>query len=239
MSLIEQLEWDSAFFGIPVGRVRSEVGVDEIAAVIGEAEQRKLRCVYLLVPADNSRLVTVAEECGFRVREIRVELQRSVAGHPARIDGLRVGSLEDLSVLAPIARSRIRGTRFFADDHFASERAAELYVEWLRRGLTDTTERQTLVDGNNRGFVVCHKDVASGIGTIELIAVDQDAAGRGLGKSLIAGAGAVFRESRMHTATVVTQGSNINAQALYQSCGYRTAKMFYWLHAWSPLTGSQ
>ena len=36
----------------------------------------------------------------------------------------------------------------------------------------------------------------------------------------------------MHTAMVVTQGSNIAGQNLYQRHGYRTARTYLWLHRW-------
>jgi ribosomal protein S18 acetylase RimI-like enzyme len=233
VSLIERLDWDCSFFGLPIGRVNSGVGVSDLGKVVSEAEDRGLRCLYLLVSAENTALLGAAEDHGFRVREIRVELQRPVVGHPAAMTGLRVGGAKDLEALERIARDRIRGTRFFADEHFALENSAELYVEWLRRGLIGgAPERQTLVGGADQGFVVCHLDAASGVGRIELIAVAKDAAGKGLGKALMAGAGALFNAASMVTAMVVTQGSNISAQALYQACGYRTAKVSYWLHIW-------
>jgi dTDP-4-amino-4,6-dideoxy-D-galactose acyltransferase len=233
VSLIERLEWDSSFFGLPIGRVRQGVGADRLANVVNEAESHGLRCVYLLASADQSELVVAAEGHGFRVREIRMELQRTVEGHPAALTGLRSAQADELDALAPIARERIRGTRFFADNHFAQKTSAELYVEWLRRGLVDP-ERQTLVADDDQGFVVCHLDGVSGTGTIELIAVADGAARGGVGKSLMAGAGAIFNASSMVTARVVTQGANIAAQSLYQACGYRTTRVFYWLHMWLP-----
>ena len=233
MSLVERLDWDSSFFGLPIGRVKSGIGRNEIGKVVREAEDRGLRCVYLLVSAEDIALVSAAEEHGFRVREIRVELQRPVIGHPMAMTGLRAAGAKDLETLEPIARDHIRGTRFFDDEHFALENSAELYVEWLRRGLvSDATERRTLIGGADQGFVVCHLDAVSRVGRIELIAVTKDAAGKGLGKALMAGAGALFSAASMETATVTTQGSNISAQALYQACGYRTAKVSYWLHIW-------
>jgi GNAT superfamily N-acetyltransferase len=232
VSLVESLDWDSSFFGVPIGRVDGSVNAAGIAAAVAEAESRGLACVYLRVPAENSELVATAEARGFRVREVRVELARPVAGHPAAIGALRVAGLGDLDDLAPIARERFRDTRFFADPHFERSRSAELYVEWLRRGLTTPAERRTLVADDAQGFVVCRLDPGSSIGTIELIGVAERAAGRGLGRSLVAGAGALFDEAALERAEVATQGSNIGAQALYQACGYRTAKVCYWLHTW-------
>lgn len=235
--MIHKLDWDSAFFGVPIGRVQAGVPASEISAAVGEARERALECVYLLVGAEDGDTVVAAEQEGFRTREIRTELQRPVAGHPAHAGGLRAGSVEDLERLAPIARERFRGTRFFTDQHFERERSSELYVEWLRRGLTDEPARQTLVAAEDQGFVVCHCDTDTGLGTIELIGVSETAAGCGLGRTLMAGAGALFVRRSLTLAKVATQGSNVGAQRLYQACGYRTTKTFLWLHLWLSAAG--
>lgn len=232
LALVEQLEWDSSFFGLPIGRVRDDVAVDEIESVIQEARERQFRCIYLLASAADGALSGSAQEQGFMVRDIRVELERTVTGHPMSMKGLRPGRLGDMSWLADIARERFRNTRFFADKNFPPDRSAELYVEWLRRGLTGEPERQTLVTEDATGFIVCHLDPHARVGKIELIGVVANTSGRGLGGTLVAGAGTIFSDASLHTATVVTQGSNIAAQRLYQRHGYRVSKTHLWLHMW-------
>lgn len=233
MSLIQQLEWDSSFFEMPIGRLREGVTAEEIASAVCEADDRGLHCVYLLASAADQALLDAALTHGFMVVDLRVELDRLVFGHPAETTGLRVAHIGDLVRLAPIAREAFRGTRFFADKHFPVERSAELYVEWLRRGLTSEPDRRTFVCEDERGFVVCRIDASSGSGAIEMIAVAGDATRRGYGHRLVAGAGALFTENGLTTATVITQGRNIDAQRLYQSNGYRTSKMSFWLHRWA------
>jgi dTDP-4-amino-4,6-dideoxy-D-galactose acyltransferase len=236
VSLVERLEWDSTFFGLPIGRVREGVVAREIGAAAQEADELRLSCTYLLASADDDMLIDAAQENGFRVREVRVELERPVDGHPRAMGRLRRGHPGDLPRLAPIARERFRGTRFFADKGFPPDRSEGLYVEWLRRGLNDATERETLMAEDAAGFVVCHLDPNSRTGRIELIGVTADAAGRGLGSALVAGAGAVFEKASMRTAMVVTQGGNIAGQNLYQRHGYRTARTYLWLHRWPSVT---
>lgn len=232
LSLVEPLEWDSSFFGLPIGRVRDDVAADEIESAIREASERKLRCIYLLASADDDVLIGSAQEQGFIVRDIRVELDRTVTGHPMTMKGLRLGRTGDMSWLADIVRECFRNTRFFADKSFPPDRSAELYVEWLRRGLLGEPERQTLVTEDATGFIVCHLDPRTRVGKIELIGVAASASGRGLGSTLVAGAGAIFANASLHMATVVTQGNNIAAQRLYQRHGYRVSKTHLWLHMW-------
>lgn len=230
--LIERLEWDSAFFGFPVGRVCDGIGPEQIRAAVQEADRREIRCTYLLVAAKDHRLLDCAQEQGFRVRDIRVQLERPVAGHPVTATGLRRGEAGDLPRLREIMRERFQGTRFFADTRFPVDRSAELYVTWLCRGLSSEDGWAALVTDDLSGFVVCHLDAPARTGRITLIGVATDATGRGLGRALVAGAGALFEESDLLTAVVVTQGHNVAAQSLYQASGYRTCKTHLWLHRW-------
>jgi dTDP-4-amino-4,6-dideoxy-D-galactose acyltransferase len=232
MSLVERLQWDSSFFGLAIGRVRPHVAAEEIPSAVLEADRLGLKCIYLFVPADDDELIRSAEAHGFEVREVRVELGRSVAGHPASRAGLRRGRMADLPRLAPIARERFRMTRFFTDERFPSDRSPELYVEWLRRGLTTERERQTLLNDDGSGFVICHFDPDTGTGRIELIGVAKSATGHGLGRVLMAGAGALFIEASLTRATVLTQGSNTSARRLYEAVGYRTTETSLCLHRW-------
>ncbi len=233
MSLVEELEWDSSFFGFPIGRVVEGIAPVQIEAATREADERALRCTYLLLDADDHVLLDSAQRNGFLVRDVRVELERPVEGHPASLKGLRLGSPDDLARLAPIARERFVGTRFHVDEGFPAERSAELYVRWLHRGLTAEGGWRALVtaDGSG-GFVVCELDSGSGVGAVGLIGVSVDAAGIGVGTALLAGAGAIFGEAALQMAHVATQGHNVAAQRLYQASGYRTARTQIWLHRW-------
>jgi len=238
VSFVEELEWDSAFFGMRIGRVRGGAVLGELTQALAEADERGIRCLYLLAPAADLGLLDAAQEHGFRVRDVRVELARAVAGHGAAMwPGLRTGRPQDLERLEPLARSAFRGTRFFGDPGFPRERSAQLYVEWLRRGLSGAGERVTLVGGDLSGFVVCEIDTTAREGRISLIAVAAEVSGQGLGGTLMEGAGHVFRERGLARASVITQGHNVAALRLYERLGYRTENVSLWLHRWRGQLG--
>lgn len=232
MNLVRILDWDSSFFGFPVGMLKADLVSGKVEAAVREADAHELRCTYLLAPASDHALLDEAQKHGFFVRDFRIELERPVAGHPTGMTGLRHGTPDDLEQLRPIASDRFEGTRFFADDGFSSERSVELYIEWLRQGLQGDRGWVTLVTNDTHGFVVCQLSTTSRTGKIGLIGVALDAAGRGVGSALLAGAGTLFSSASLVTATVATQGNNIAAQRLYQSHGYRTATAHIWLHRW-------
>jgi dTDP-4-amino-4,6-dideoxy-D-galactose acyltransferase len=232
VTYVERLDWDSSFFGFPIGKVRGDLPANELEFAVQEADERRYWCIFLLVGADDHGLLDSALECGFVVRDIRVELDRPVAGHPAAKVGLRTGRPEDLPRLRAIAHDRFRGTRFFTDKHFPAERSVALYEEWISKGVKNQPGWIAIVTDDVDGFVVCHADRPSGIGSIILIGVTQDMDNKGIGGALVAGAGEFFSHASLVTAKVVTQGHNIAAQRLYQTYGYRTSDISLWLHRW-------
>ena len=136
--MIEHLAWDTAHFGVPIGRIAaSRVS----AADVVEADELGLGCLYLLVQATDSRAVGAAEALGFRVIDERVTLGRPLVGHePSGLDdagsaAVRRAVAADLGALESIARTAHVDSRFFADPHFDREAAATLYVAWLRNSL--------------------------------------------------------------------------------------------------------
>ena len=232
MSLVERLDWDSEFFGFPIGRVRNDVGVSDIAAAVREADERKLRCVYLCVAAKDAALLDEAQRLGFMVRDLRVTLEGPLLSNSAEPPNVEPAGLEALDVLSVIARKRFQTTRFFADPGFDRDRCRELYVAWLRRGLKPSIDRVTLVAEKNRGFVICRFDRAANRGEIELIGVTAEAEGQGIGTALVTCAQATFARKALTHMRAVTQGSNVAAQRLYQRHGLRTHEVALWLHRW-------
>lgn len=227
----EALAWDSDFFGIPIGRV-SPVADESLAAEVEEADADGRRCLYMLCPlADLSRL-HLAIELGFRPYDVRVELSGAVSGDRERPARVRDAHEDDEAALAGLVRERVRGTRFWNDLRFPRDRVEDLYVEWLRRGMSTAPARQTFAVGEADGFVTCQLDRAAGVGRIELIAVAADCEGEGLGDALIQAAGNAFAEAGLERAEVVTQAQNVRAQRLYQRNGYRTANADVWMHRW-------
>jgi ribosomal protein S18 acetylase RimI-like enzyme len=72
----------------------------------------------------------------------------------------------------------------------------------------------------------------NGRGEIGLVAVDERARGRGVGRELVAAVLSDLRARGLSRASVVTQGMNVGAQRLYQSLGFRTRQLQTWHHLW-------
>lgn len=232
----EMLPWDTEFFGFPIGQISGEVGSDALAQTVARADADGVRCLYHLVTADHLPALHDALRHGFKPYDIRVELERRLAAPAPPGTGVvvREADLADEPVLSQLAAGTITATRFALDQHFPRDRVPLLYAEWVRRGLSSGSARRVLLAEPAAGFLVCGLDTEVLLGSIELVGVAGDLARRGIGRLLVETAHSVMLESGCERAQVVTQGRNVGAQRLYQSLGYKTLTVAWWLHRWHP-----
>jgi dTDP-4-amino-4,6-dideoxy-D-galactose acyltransferase len=112
-------------------------------------------------------------------------------------------------------------------------KAAELYERWMDNSLSGGLAAKVLVaerGGAVAGMVTVGE--RAGAADIGLIAVAEAARGAGVGRALVAAALAWGRHAGLAEATVVTQGHNRAACALYEACGYRVRDVVQVYHAW-------
>lgn len=228
----EPLEWDSDFFGFPVARLVSG-GAESLEEALQLADANGVRCLYFLCPSEDLPLLHRALDAGFRPYDIRLELSADLGRASASPQDVREATADDTPTLETLAAERLLGSRFWSDPRFPRDRVRDLYVAWMRRGLSTAPLRKTIVAGEVEGFVTCRFEQEGEVGVIELIAVSPAQEGKGVGDALVQGAGQAFLEAGLKKSEVVTQGSNIAAQRLYQRSGYRTARVGLWLHRWA------
>jgi dTDP-4-amino-4,6-dideoxy-D-galactose acyltransferase len=218
---IERLDWDSAFFGMGVGRLHAETLTPEVAfESLQWCRENRVACLYFLGPEAGE------VPSGFHLVDERVTL--AWVAHPVtdQTPNVRSFTESDLPVLEDIARQSHRDSRFYADPLFDRKRCDELYATWIRRSCQGWADAVLVAvcDGIPAGYVTCTNDA------IGLIAVAQSAQGRGLGRQLVTAAQDYFQSRGAARVTVVTQGRNRAARALYERCGFRLAAAQHWYH---------
>lgn len=231
--LCQQLEWDSQFFGHRIARIKSDrLDVQSLDHSLAWCKEQGIECLYFLCSPDDNGSVNLAEAAGFHLVDIRMELnwktQPSIAP-PAT--AIREFQEADLAKLEQIASQAYTNTRFSYDKHFPADRAAELYKEWLSGSCRNPSHKvfvATTEDGIV-GFITCQFEEA--VGRIGLLGLSNGAKGKGYGQQLVQTAQQFF-SSNATEVRVVTQGRNIAAQRLYQSCGFRTYRVGLWYHKW-------
>jgi GNAT superfamily N-acetyltransferase len=228
------LDWDTAFWGVRIARVEGDTLTGEAAEQVDEwAREHAIDCLYFLARSEDPPTAHAAEQAGFRLMDVRIELGRT-AGDETVADGVRASVPDDVPALRAIARVSHRGTRFYADPRFPRARCDDLYDVWIERSCAGWADVVLVADHRGRpaGYVSCHLDAARASGSIGLIAVAATARQLGLGTTLVHGALAWCAAQGAAKITVATQGRSVGALRLYERCGFRVDSLRLWFHKW-------
>jgi dTDP-4-amino-4,6-dideoxy-D-galactose acyltransferase len=236
--LWEILDWDSTFFEKTTARIAAPLRDDRILGqILAECRAAGVEVLYYLAPIDDEQCSTVAERGGFHLVDIRVTLEWQIQNQahtqvPQEIV-LRDAGDEDIPALQAIARNSYQHSRYYHDQHYSRERCDQLYAVWIARSCRSDDEHVIVAEqsGTPIGYISCRFG-SQGQGQIGLVGVRTDMQGGGVGRLLVRAAQRRFFEQSIERVIVVTQGRNIEAQRLYQRCGFVTNQMQLWYHKW-------
>ena len=229
------LEWDSQFFGLRIARIEGNhltaQGVNEVFQWCGE---QKVECLYFLCAPDDDDSVVIAEDTGFHLVDIRLELSCPVPDQPIELtEFVRHHRDFDLPELLEIAADAYTDSRFYYDPKFTRKQASILYREWIVKDCHGGADAVLIVPHKESvgGYITCHLE-SPDLGRIGLVGVNSHMRGAGIGRTLVNASLNYFRDQCVKEVRVVTQGRNITAQRLYQSVGFRTCSLNIWYHKW-------
>ena len=232
------LPWDSAHWGFTVAKIDGHRLTAETAkSSIAWCEQNHVRCLYF--PADGGCEDTLrsASENGFRFVDVRVDMERPSAALGSGDSGdvvCRSATQNDLAAMEHLARSSHHDTRFFKDANFDRAKASELYALWIARDLSQHSVLAAALSGQTEkvlGYLSVTESDAD-TSRIGLLAVSPEARGRGLARQLVQTALAWSQSRGMTKVRVATQGTNVPALRLYESCGFKVIDVKIWFHRW-------
>lgn len=253
VALARPLPWDSAYFGLPMGRldyVLTAPGATRadrhavVEAVCGAARAAGVRHLAARVDVADLDTLNVLEDAGFRTMDaLATYIMRPGKDAPrgARSIGpVRPASQADAEAVLEITREAYRGYRgrFHLDPHLPPDRADGFYEEWARQCLAGVMADVVMVSEDSSGRVIGYlahrrRQPASTIGTPiyggGLGACRRDAAGAYA--SLIRDS-AVWAHDQGAVAECQTQNANFAVIRVYESVGFHYVRAEYTLHAW-------
>ena len=236
-NLLEILEWDSSFFDYSVGKISAEkISVEKLSELIREAENKKIRLLYLFTdPADlvsvhaaninKARLVD--QKITFHIKidatvvsvvDDHIELFES--SHPSK-------QLVSLSVQSGLY------SRYKVDPGFKNNEFEKLYLAWIENSVNKKIADHTFVykeNGKELGFVTLK--TRNNYGQIGLIAVDESSRGKSIGRKLIAAVTSLLFQKNITDLEVATQIDNTDACNFYKKTGFSGIKTENIYHIW-------
>lgn len=230
--------FDSRHYGINIGRlVPDEVdGADELAAGLESARAQRFDVVFLRL-RDDHPLCKVMKQAGLEPVDTLItstlvpHRHHPREGKPARIEHLtRADEPMDIEAIAQITATSIRTSHLHADPRLAPDRTRALYGAWARNDVTGRAQHLILARMGSRvvGYVAVL--ATEGTAIIDLIAVDSEVQGKGIGRALL-DEFVAWIGTRNLVATVGTQADN-PALRLYARCGFVASARHFTYHFW-------
>jgi dTDP-4-amino-4,6-dideoxy-D-galactose acyltransferase len=228
------LPWDSSHFGVRVARVETNRLKPETVADINVwLNANAVDCLYFLAVPE-AETMKLAAGAGFRFVDARVTLDYVLPKNPCSESSgcVRTAVSKDIPELQRIASESHHDSRFYVDGNFARPACDELFRIWITKGFENKEGVVFVAEQDNKpvGYNSIYTSESEGV--ISLIAIDSSYRGRGLATHLMNRAEAWFRQHNVERVTVPTQAANIPALRLYESRGFKIAKVEPWFHRW-------
>ncbi len=231
------LEWDSEFFGRRIGRVAEKrLTPESLQEILQWCSSERIDCLYFLCDAGEMESVRLAQRNRFNFVDVRMTFETTLKPGSAPVEqvaGIRSAGPDDVDKLAAIAKRSHTDSRFYKDGHFDRARCDDLFAAWITKSCQGRSEGVLVAEekGEPVGYITCDR-AADGSGQIGLVAVAEQASGKGWGTRLVRGALDWFSSRKFDKVEVVTQGCNVAAQRLYQRAGFVTKSVEFWFHWW-------
>ncbi|MBQ0321850.1 dTDP-4-amino-4,6-dideoxy-D-galactose acyltransferase [Enterobacter asburiae] len=218
--VLESLQWESAFFGLPSAIVR----LRDDASVLAEPDFIAWQRVQAKIPAERADLLDALQQHGFQLVEGEVDLSINLTRHDA--SGAEIATEQDIPVLRQMAAQAFAQSRFRAP-WYAPDDSGRFYAQWIENAVKGTFDHVCLVfravDGQIQGFVSLRKlnEREARIGLL---------AGRGMGEKLMQAALHWAQQQQLVTLRVATQLGNTAALKRYIASGANIDATAYWLY---------
>ena len=236
------LEWDTDFFGYRIGRVLGDqLDMKKIESIYAWSENNAIECLYFLANADDPDTIRQAEEHGFKLVEVRLNMERSLknwdpstrskASQDVHIRSIKP---EDIPILQEIAKNSYVDSRFYFDKCFSEEKWQSYYATWVKKSCSGGADLVLIAENDDEvvGYITGNITDHQTEGIYELTGVKPSARRAGVGQELFRSGLDWYKENGVDYVWLATQGRNIPTQRMIQRNGFITKSCQLYYHKW-------
>ena len=230
-----KLNWDSDFFKFNVGKITgSIVAIQDLEIIENLIENNNSRLTYFSSLEEIPSFVFKSQRFDISLVDKKTTFTKKINPNLDIDPSISIvdtnisrEKLIELSIQSGIY------SRFKIDKRIGKNKFEEMYSLWMINSLNKKIAKEVLIyieENALAGFVTLReKNNRADIG---IIAVDNSFRGKGIGKKMMTSAEKWFSNLGYKTIQVLTQGNNIPACKLYESCGYSIESVEYFYHIW-------
>lgn len=231
--LWNRLDWDSEFFGFPIGSVElKDLDDDAFEAVEADARAAGIVCLYGGVDSSYVDQLVRAQRHGYQLVNSAILFDFDDSGPPIhQPEGVtvRVGRPDDVDELEPLALKMASWSRYAVDPRFGIEHAERLQRAWLQRAARADDGVHSLLVAEEDGEIVAF------IGRVDgpeprIDAVATAKRGSGAARYLMEIARGWAGDRRLVAGPIAAR--NINSLRYVSHCHYYVCEVRWIFHRW-------
>lgn len=237
--LLKRLEWDSIFFGYEVAKVNIQSKIDDEILLDIIHSSKGFKLVYLFADCEIFR--NVEPEKFRNVYHVDTKLTfaldniKTKRSYPKTCEEFSFVKINEIcKSLKSLVLLSGKYSRYFIDKHFVQGEFERLYLKWIEKSLSSDSNKMVFgfKDGE-KVIAFVSINILELTVIIELIAVDENYQGKGIGKMLINEVLVFCQTNNIDNLEVVTQFENESACRLYESCGMQVVSKQFLYHLWN------
>ena len=231
---LESLNWDSEFFEIKVGRIVFNNSESDLKKLLDEAKKQNYQLLYVFTDKNTMLSSEILNQWNGKLVDRKVVYKKEVSTNIKK--DKFVFPYDDTSVnddLLGLAYLSGQYSRFRLDKNFPKGSFERMYKEWLVKSVNGELADEVFVAKEADrivGFVTLK--VNNNNGNIGLIAIGENAQGKGLGTQLINVCENYLNKCSVETLTVPTQLDNLQACKFYKKYGFEEDSVINIYHFW-------
>ena len=232
---VEELKWDSDFFGYKIGRIKIS---EKFFYDRNELEDYKL--IYIFDNTKNSNKKEI-ENIGGKLVDVKTELVCEIKENNDEVEEIKDFSINTLGKedfnkdTIDLSLEAGKYSRFKKDNNFKKNEFKKLYTKWIENSLNRINCFEVIgIRQKNKiiGLVSLSK-ISDEELSISLIAVNKNFQNKGFGTALVKKAIEIAKKGNFKRLSVTTQEDNINAMKFYQKLNFVIRKKESIYHLWN------
>lgn len=243
MNKIQIIDFDTKLFGFKIGMFTGEkLSSEKARKIIEYCKDKGVKCLYANLDINDFASLSIATKYGFVISDIRITFEKDLTNFEATkkvvINAYLIDDnikKKDIPYLKSLSKEISRVTRFTFDKNFPTGSGEKLYARWMLDSISKKIADKVFIAREIKtqkplGVITCKKEHDHG--EIVLLGVDKEHSGKGVATFVLTHALCFFKRSGLNKVRVVTQGSNVPAQRLYQKNGFLTQSTSVFFHLW-------
>lgn len=231
---IENLEWDTNFFGIKSARIclNEKVEENDIQDMINELKKENYQFVTIRnIENQNKNNYALKNVDNIFLADVNIEFKKELEGVIKLREKLDINNnLEYNQEIINISKDSFKYSRFINDINL--KKSSEVYVQWAKNAFNREDKYFCTYKENHKVVGYLLFSISNKKLVIELIAVSRKSQGKGIGKKLIENIEEFALKNKITTIQVGTQLNNISAQNFYIKCGFKHVANHSIYHLW-------